>query len=84
MTKSAPPKAGSRKPAPRRQTAHTAASARMTEFPRHPEHAFVVGEIHSRPLPEFDSSRVVLHFAFMSEGGKSVASAVFAQLCRMR
>lgn len=95
MTKSASPKAGSRRAASKKTARPKAAlhgalerssagTARVTEFPRHPEHAFVVGEIHSRPLPEFEGNRVVLHFAFMSEGGKSVASAVFAQLCRMR
>ncbi|WP_083649610.1 DUF3422 family protein [Salaquimonas pukyongi] len=92
MSKPASSRAGSRKAAARRHADGTselanhtsAATARLNEFPRHPEHAFVVGEIHSRPLPEFETNRVVLHFAFMSEGGKSVASAVFAHLCRMR
>ena len=62
-------------------------AAKMDQFPnfrRHHLHASSVGEIHSRPFPEFPTNRVLFHYAFMSEAGASVANAVLAQLCRVR
>ena len=63
------------------------ADAKTDQFPnfrRHHLHASSVGEIHSRPFPEFPTNRVLFHYAFMSEAGASVANAVLPQLCRMR
>ncbi len=54
------------------------------DFPRHHQHAISIGEIHSRPFPEIATNRVVYHYAFMSDGGSSVANAILAQLCRLR
>lgn len=54
----------------------------LPDFRRHHQHASAVGEIHSRPFPDFPDERLVLHYAFMSDGGSSVANAVLAELCK--
>ncbi len=59
-------------------------TAGLPGFSRHYQHALALGEIHSRPFPQFPSNRVILHYAFMSEGGGSVANAVLGELCRTR
>lgn len=56
----------------------------LPEFRRHFQHAKAVGEVHSRPFPNMPSNRLILHYAFMSEAGSSVAHAVLADLCRAR
>lgn len=54
----------------------------LPDFSRHYRHAAALGEIHSRPFPQFATNRVILHYAFMSEGGSAVANAVLGDLCR--
>ncbi|MGB7287722.1 MAG: DUF3422 family protein, partial [Salaquimonas sp.] len=61
-----------------------ASSDQFPEFRRHSLHRVSVGEIHSRPFPEYSSNRVIFHYAFMSDAGSSVANAVLAELCRIR
>jgi uncharacterized membrane-anchored protein len=56
----------------------------LPDFRRHMQHSAAVGEIHSRPFPDFTANRVIIHYAFMSEGGTSVANAVLAELCKRR
>ena len=53
-------------------------------FKPHMQRAASLGEIHARPHPILDPPRVVLHYAFMTEGGKSVDSAILGDLCRQR
>lgn len=63
------------------------AEAPKNQFPafrRHHDHAMCVGEIHSRPFPEYASPRIAFHYAFMADAGNSVANAVLADLCRKR
>jgi uncharacterized membrane-anchored protein len=67
-----------------KQTNANGGTASLPDFPRHIQHSAALGEIHSRPFPQISSSRVILHYAFMSEGGASVANAVLAELCRSR
>ncbi|MEC9342868.1 MAG: DUF3422 family protein, partial [Pseudomonadota bacterium] len=60
------------------------AARHVAEMKPHPERAAALGEIHARPVPPVEPDRVVLHFAFMAEGGTSVSHALFAELCRGR
>jgi len=53
-------------------------------FRKHMQHASAIGEVHSRPFPDIMKNRVIIHYAFMSEAGASVAHAVVAELCRSR
>ena len=53
-------------------------------FLPHHDRPAALGEIHSRPFPVITSNRVILHFAFTSEGGAQVSQAVLAELCRSR
>lgn len=61
-----------------------ASSDQFPNFRRHRQHGASIGEIHSRPFPEYETNRVIYHYAFMSEAGNSVANAVLAELCRVR
>ncbi len=56
----------------------------MARFAPHPQRAAALGEIHSRPSPAISAPRVILHFAFSSDGGSSPSHAVLAELCRTR
>ncbi|MEZ5871763.1 MAG: DUF3422 family protein [Nitratireductor sp.] len=53
-------------------------------FLPHHDRPSALGEIHSRPFPVISSNRVILHFAFTSEGGSQVSQAVLAEQCRSR
>ncbi|MEZ5799924.1 MAG: DUF3422 family protein [Nitratireductor sp.] len=53
-------------------------------FLPHHDRPAALGEIHSRPFPVISSNRVIMHFAFTSEGGAQVSQAVLAELCRSR
>lgn len=54
------------------------------KFTPHMQRAASLGEIHARPHPILDAPRVILHYAFMTEGGKSVDNAILGELCRQR
>lgn len=62
----------------------TGSIARQAPMKPHPQRAAALGEIHARPIPAIDSGRVILHYAFMSDGGGAVSHAVLAELCRSR
>jgi uncharacterized membrane-anchored protein len=59
-------------------------SGQLPIFRKHMQHASASGEVHSRPFPDIARNRVILHYAFISEAGGSVAHAVLAELCRAR
>lgn len=56
----------------------------IPELSPHPLRASALGEIHARPTPAIESGRVILHFAFMSDGGVAVSHAVLSEMCRAR
>lgn len=60
------------------------AQASIAAFAPHQGRAAALGEIHSRPAAAVASGRVILHFAFTSEGGAAVSLGVLAELCRSR
>ena len=60
------------------------AATRGEPMKPHPERGIALGEIHARPIPAIEPGRVVLHHAFMSDGGSAVSHAVLADLCRTR
>ncbi len=62
----------------------TGSIARQAPMKPHPQRAAALGEIHARPIPAIDPGRVILHYAFMSDGGGAVSHAVLAELCRSR
>lgn len=56
----------------------------MAALSSHSGRAAALGEIHARPAPAIESGRVILHFAFTSDGGASVSHSVLSELCRSR
>lgn len=61
----------------------TTSSANFS-FPVSPMRARALGEVHSRPNVLIDGPRLVMQFAFLTEGGASVDHAVLSELSRAR
>ena len=51
-------------------------------FPAHHARAAAIGEVHSRPHPLLSSPRLLIQFAFVTEGGAVVDHAALVELCR--
>ncbi len=48
-------------------------------FPDFPGRGIALDEVHARPTPQIGSKRIVLHYAFMMEGGNSVNQAIISE-----
>ena len=72
------------KAGPKRQAKDGVEPLSSLRFLPHHDRPAALGEIHSRPFPVISSNRVIMHFAFTSEGGAQVSQAVLAELCRSR
>ncbi|MDX8436925.1 DUF3422 family protein [Mesorhizobium abyssinicae] len=51
-------------------------------FPAHGGRAGALGEVHARPHPLIEKSRVLIQLSFMTEGGSGVDHAVLSEMSR--
>jgi len=65
-----------------RLSKNIAERASNTSFPMHVDYLDAVSQVHSRPVSNISNNSIILHYAFMSEGGALVPHALLTQLCK--
>ncbi|MFK7901463.1 MAG: DUF3422 family protein, partial [Nitratireductor sp.] len=51
-------------------------------FPMHVDYLEAVSQVHSRPVSNLSNNSIILHFAFMSDGGALVPHTLLTNLCK--
>lgn len=67
-----------------RSTKGTAGGNVGAPFPMHVDYLDAVSQVHSRPVSNLSLNSIILHFAFMSDGGASVPHTLLTNLCRQQ